>query len=177
MQGLQLSRKAGSTRCPYCHDPCEACEDVAVCSHCLSRHHQACWEEAAHCSSCRAEERIAFQPQPEPDRWRLELPDLIFAEVCFALASCLLLATARSLVPTYESMGVILPWVTKTLLRHGPHFVWLVLSPIPIGAALDRKANLRGAGWGSRTIAVVAIFCAAYALCLPLLHVHRCLCQ
>lgn len=50
--------RPGATRCPYCHEGCEALEDACACASCLSRHHRACWDEAGACGSCRATLRL-----------------------------------------------------------------------------------------------------------------------
>jgi hypothetical protein len=46
--------RPGATRCPYCHEECEAGDGACACAACLSRHHVRCWEEGAGCGSCRA---------------------------------------------------------------------------------------------------------------------------
>ena len=50
--------RAGATRCPYCHETCEAAQDACACADCLSRHHRACWDEAGACGSCRGGQRL-----------------------------------------------------------------------------------------------------------------------
>ncbi len=50
--------RPGATRCPYCHETCEAVEDACACAACLSRHHRACWDEAGACGSCRGAQRL-----------------------------------------------------------------------------------------------------------------------
>ena len=49
---------AGATRCPFCHDECEAAAEVVVCRTCLSRHHAECWSEGGACASCSAGEYL-----------------------------------------------------------------------------------------------------------------------
>ncbi len=43
------------SRCPYCHDDCDAEQANVVCNDCLARHHAACWAEAGNaCGGCRS---------------------------------------------------------------------------------------------------------------------------
>lgn len=65
--GIRQRPKVGPTRCPYCHDDCLASDPVTcVCGDCLSRHHIACWEEAAGCGSCRSQHRLQAVTRPTP---------------------------------------------------------------------------------------------------------------
>lgn len=50
--------RPGATRCPYCHEVCEALDGACACASCLSRHHRACWEEAGACGNCRGDRRL-----------------------------------------------------------------------------------------------------------------------
>jgi len=58
--------KVSAHRCPYCRDDVPAAESV-VCQDCLTRHHPACWDEAAKCSSCGATARLASERPPLTD--------------------------------------------------------------------------------------------------------------
>lgn len=63
--GIQQRPRGGATRCPYCHDLCEAGQDACACADCLSRHHLGCWEEAGGCSSCRSVSRLLAASQED----------------------------------------------------------------------------------------------------------------
>lgn len=54
----RVEPRGGPTRCPYCHEVCEATDDACACVSCLARHHRACWAEAGGCASCRATARL-----------------------------------------------------------------------------------------------------------------------
>jgi len=58
--------KVNAHRCPYCHDDVAAADGV-VCRDCLTRHHPACWDEAAKCSSCGSTTRLATERPPLTD--------------------------------------------------------------------------------------------------------------
>jgi hypothetical protein len=62
-EGIQQRPRSGATRCPYCHDECEAGQEACACADCLSRHHLGCWDEAAGCSSCRSTNRLLASPE------------------------------------------------------------------------------------------------------------------
>lgn len=175
MLELKLRRKAGTTRCPFCLDACEAREDVAVCTDCLSRHHQACWQEAARCASCRADEALGAGTQ-QPDPWRLSLPDMVFAELCVGLLALMLIPATRLMHSIYESMGITLPWITKAVLSNPTVFALVLLALIPIGAGLERRDRLRGGAWAARACATVALFGSVLALLLPFFEMQSCLC-
>lgn len=65
---VEARGRPGATRCPYCHEACEAADDACACAECLSRHHRACWEEAGSCGSCRATRRLeAVERVPSSD--------------------------------------------------------------------------------------------------------------
>src|SRR5437016_3061738 len=55
------------TRCPFCHEGIErARERWVACAGCLARHHEDCWNEAGHCSTCRLETRLEIAATPAP---------------------------------------------------------------------------------------------------------------
>ena len=58
--------KVNAHRCPYCRDDVTAAESV-VCRDCLTRHHPACWDEPAKCSSCGSTARLASERPPLTD--------------------------------------------------------------------------------------------------------------
>lgn len=62
--GISQRPRPGATRCPYCHDVCEADPDACACAACLSRHHRACWDEAGRCGSCQAGARLELAAPP-----------------------------------------------------------------------------------------------------------------
>ena len=56
---LSARPRPGGTRCPFCHESCEADAESCACAECLSRHHRRCWDEnRASCASCRATRRL-----------------------------------------------------------------------------------------------------------------------
>ncbi|MGE0713381.1 MAG: hypothetical protein AB7N76_35920 [Planctomycetota bacterium] len=55
---LKQRPRPGGTRCPYCHEGCDASQDACACAECLSRHHRECWDESQGCSSCGANARL-----------------------------------------------------------------------------------------------------------------------
>jgi len=65
--------KLAVSRCPYCRDDVAA-EGSAVCEGCLTRHHPACWDEAARCSSCGSTSRLQ-RAQPGQARGPIHDPE------------------------------------------------------------------------------------------------------
>jgi hypothetical protein len=49
LQGSRVTRKAGSARCPFCHDALSN-GALTVCSACGAPHHSECWKEMGGCS-------------------------------------------------------------------------------------------------------------------------------
>lgn len=67
---------ASPTRCPFCHEGCDAEVENRVCRDCLARHHAACWAEGAACANCgsgRSMEPSAAAPELTAERARLLL--------------------------------------------------------------------------------------------------------
>jgi len=62
LDGIQQRPRSGATRCPFCHDECQAGQEACACADCLSRHHLGCWDEAGGCSSCRSTNRLVATP-------------------------------------------------------------------------------------------------------------------
>jgi hypothetical protein len=50
-----------ANRCPFCHEDVLV-ETSVVCQRCLTRHHEACWEESGACSSCSSTQRLISSP-------------------------------------------------------------------------------------------------------------------
>ncbi len=66
-----------ANRCPFCHEDVEAQESV-VCQGCLTRHHEACWEESGVCSSCGGAQRLtSATPRPTDSKQPLQRNCLI----------------------------------------------------------------------------------------------------
>src|SRR5262245_37845120 len=61
---IEQRPRPGATRCPFCHEPCEADADACACAECLSRHHRSCWTEGAACASCGATARLELAAAP-----------------------------------------------------------------------------------------------------------------
>ena len=58
-----------ANRCPFCHDDVQATAlDGVVCAQCLTRHHDACWKEAAKCSSCGHAQQFGRLPESKAGR-------------------------------------------------------------------------------------------------------------
>lgn len=49
---LMLHLRDGPTRCPYCHDGCDALEAGVACQACAAPHHKECWAELGACAGC-----------------------------------------------------------------------------------------------------------------------------
>lgn len=58
--------RLAATRCPYCHDDvhpeaqtgASTDEPVVACERCLTRHHDACWDESRRCGACGGRRRL-----------------------------------------------------------------------------------------------------------------------
>tara|TARA_R110002072_G_scaffold223699_2_gene380740 strand:- start:430 stop:918 length:489 start_codon:yes stop_codon:yes gene_type:complete len=58
--------KSSPTRCPFCHDTCEASGEDVVCHDCLARHHSECWSENGACAACSSATALVAKDVPAP---------------------------------------------------------------------------------------------------------------
>jgi len=57
----QVRVQSSPTRCPFCHDTCQADGEDVVCHDCLARHHAECWGENGACAACSSPKALVAQ--------------------------------------------------------------------------------------------------------------------
>lgn len=65
VEGSKVRVHSSPTRCPFCHDTCDATGEDVVCHDCLARHHSECWSEnGAACAACSSPAALVVQTAP-----------------------------------------------------------------------------------------------------------------
>jgi hypothetical protein len=149
--------RAGTTRCPFCHDECQASPQACVCAECLSRHHTRCWDEGQGCSSCRATQRLEAPGGAQQEGSKADYNAVI--EAWFKLGGIyngglvvLTLVVLRGQLFTMEGMGLAIPGAVLANLC------------FLLGPACEVVA--RRLGWRETTPLRLGLFLAGFLLAL-----------
>lgn len=118
-----------ANRCPYCHDRVEIDKSI-VCQQCLTRHHDACWVEGGHCSSCGCGNALSLIKEPEAVPTIEQLvgrePMLLrrFLAFFYGASTLLFLALAVALFPKALLRLAQDGWSVFLLLMVTELFIW-----------------------------------------------------